>query len=148
MKEPAVLWLVLWLFWKFWEPTSEWVYTLVYKRWVSIHRLRTALLWVLPWHQFTCWSPNAYYMYPFLLMVFHLTKTGSGLNFGDALYPLLIWGRVIGRVFFARHISRGQKWWQTLLEREISCSQWEGPSMHSRCLAFFLFQLGVGEGFL
>ncbi len=26
--------------------------------------------------------------------------------------------------------------------REISCSKWEGPSMHTRCLAFFLLSLG------
>jgi hypothetical protein len=51
---------------------------------------------------------------------------------------------VLGRVFFARSISPGQKWWQTPLGREISCSQWEGPSMHSRCLPF---KFGVGEGF-
>ncbi len=41
-----------------------------------------------------------------------------------------------GRLFFASGIKLGQKWWQTLLEREISCSQWEGPSMHPTCLAF------------
>jgi hypothetical protein len=45
----------------------------------------------------------------------------------------------IDRVFFARGTSPGQKWWWTLLGREISCSQWEDPSMHSRCLAFFSF---------
>ncbi len=39
-------------------------------------------------------------------------------------------------MFFAGGISPGQKWWQTLLEREISCSQWEGASMHPRCLPF------------
>jgi hypothetical protein len=43
-------------------------------------------------------------------------------------------------VFFARGISLGQKWWQTLLGRDISCSQWEGQSMHSRCLAFYPFK--------
>jgi len=30
------------------------------------------------------------------------------------------------------------------LAREISCSQQEGPSMHSRCLSFFPFKLGWG----
>jgi hypothetical protein len=54
----------------------------------------------------------------------------------------------IGRVFFARGTSPGQKWWQTLLGREISCSQWEDPSMHSRGLAFFSFQVWQGVLFL
>jgi len=49
------------------------------------------------------------------------------------------------RVFFARGISPDQKSSQTLLGRGIACSQWEGPSMHSRCLAFSLFKFG-GEG--
>jgi hypothetical protein len=50
-------------------------------------------------------------------------------------------------VFFARGIiSPGQKWWQTLLGREISWSQWEGPSMHSKSLAFFHFKFRVGGG--
>jgi hypothetical protein len=31
------------------------------------------------------------------------------------------------------------------LGREIFCSLWEGPSMHSRCLAFFPFKF-VGGG--
>jgi hypothetical protein len=39
----------------------------------------------------------------------------------------------------------------TLLGRETSCSQWEGPSVHSRCLAFlplkFLRRGGVGKDF-
>ncbi len=48
-------------------------------------------------------------------------------------------------MFFARGSSPGQKWWRTLLGREISCSQWEGPSMHSSCLAFFPFKFR-GEG--
>jgi hypothetical protein len=30
---------------------------------------------------------------------------------------------------------------------EISCNQWEGPSMHSRCLAFFLFKFCEGRIF-
>jgi hypothetical protein len=46
-------------------------------------------------------------------------------------------------VFFARGTSLGQL--RTLLGREISCSQWEGPSMHSRCLAFFPFNFGEKE---
>jgi hypothetical protein len=55
----------------------------------------------------------------------------------------------MGRVFFARGIiSPGQKWWETLLGREISWSQWEGPSIHSRSLAFFHFKSRVGaKGF-
>jgi hypothetical protein len=51
---------------------------------------------------------------------------------------------IVGRVFFARGISPGQIWW-TLLGRQISCCEWEGPTMHSRCLAFLLFKLG-GRG--
>jgi hypothetical protein len=46
---------------------------------------------------------------------------------------------IISRVFFARGTSPGQKWRRTLLGREISCTQWKGPSMHSSCLAFFSF---------
>ncbi len=56
----------------------------------------------------------------------------------------LWWIRWIGRVFLAVHIRPGQKWWWTLLGREISCSQSEGPSMHSRCLAFLPFKFWVG----
>ncbi len=37
------------------------------------------------------------------------------------------------------YISLGGKWWQTLLGRKMPCSQWEGPSMHSRHLAFYSF---------
>jgi len=55
--------------------------------------------------------------------------------------------RPIGRAFFARGISPGQKWWWTFLGREISCSQWEGQSMHSKCLAFYPFKFGGGKGF-
>ncbi len=54
----------------------------------------------------------------------------------------------IGRVFFARRISPGKKWWQTHLGREISCSQWEDWSMHWRCLAFFPFKFGGGKDFV
>ncbi len=52
----------------------------------------------------------------------------------------------ISGVFFARGINPCQKWWWSLLEREISCSQWEGPSMHSRRLVFFLFMFWGGGG--
>jgi hypothetical protein len=51
----------------------------------------------------------------------------------------------IGEVFIARGISPGQKWWPTLLGTEISCTQWEGRRMHSRCLVFFPFK-GRGGG--
>ncbi len=40
-------------------------------------------------------------------------------------------------MLFEKGISRSQQWWWTLLGREISCPQWEGPRMHSRCLTFF-----------
>jgi len=52
----------------------------------------------------------------------------------------------ISGVFFARAVNPCQKWWWSLLERKISCSQWEGPSMHSRCLVFFPFMFWGGEG--
>ncbi len=52
----------------------------------------------------------------------------------------------ISGVFFARGVSPCQKWWWSLLGREISCSQWEGPSMHSRCLVFFPFMFWGGGG--
>ncbi len=50
----------------------------------------------------------------------------------------------IGRVFFARGVSPGQKWWPSLFGREISCSQWEGPSMHSRPCFFSFCVWGGG----
>ncbi len=43
-------------------------------------------------------------------------------------------------------ISPGQKWCQTILEIEISCSQWKGLNMHSKCLDFFSFMLWVEGG--
>jgi hypothetical protein len=52
--------------------------------------------------------------------------------------PLLTY---IGGVFFARGISPGEKLWQTLLWREISSSQCEGPIRLSWCLGFFLLSL-------
>jgi len=52
----------------------------------------------------------------------------------------------ISGVFFARGVSWCQKWWWSLLEGEISCSQCEGPSLHSKVLCFFSFYvLGWGE---
>ncbi len=51
----------------------------------------------------------------------------------------------ISGVFFAWGVSPCQKWWWSLLEREISCCQWEGPNMHSKHLVFFPFMFwGVG----
>jgi len=38
-----------------------------------------------------------------------------------------------------------QKWWWTLLGRQVSCSDWEGISMHSRCVAFIPFKLSAGQ---
>ncbi len=54
----------------------------------------------------------------------------------------------ISGVFFARGVSPCQKWWWSLLGREISCNQWKGPNVHSRCLVFFPFMFwgGVGWG--
>ncbi len=37
-----------------------------------------------------------------------------------------------------------QKWWQTLLGREILCHEWEDQSMLCRC--FFSFKVWWGEG--
>jgi hypothetical protein len=51
-------------------------------------------------------------------------------------------------VFFAKGVRLGKKWWQTILGREISCSQWESPSILSRCLVFFPFKFwGGGKDF-
>jgi hypothetical protein len=47
-------------------------------------------------------------------------------------------------VFFARGMRLGKKWWQSFLRREISCSQWESPSILSKCLGFFPLSLGEG----
>jgi hypothetical protein len=53
----------------------------------------------------------------------------------------------ISGVFFAWGVSPCQKWWWSLLEREISCCQWEGPNMHSKRFVFFSFMFwGVGGG--
>jgi hypothetical protein len=42
-------------------------------------------------------------------------------------------------------ISPGQKWWLTVLEIEISCSQWEGSACTHERSIFFLFEGGVGK---
>jgi hypothetical protein len=54
------------------------------------------------------------------------------------------WLEWVGRVFFSNAIIPGQKWWPTLLGREISCSQWEGIQGG---LLFFLLSLGVKDFF-
>ncbi len=66
-----------------------------------------------------------------------LCKGGFQLHYQNPMSP-------IGEVFFARHISQGQKWWWIILGREISCNQWEGPRMHSSALLFFLLSCGGG----
>ncbi len=54
----------------------------------------------------------------------------------------------IGRMFFAMGIGPGQKWWWTLLGREISCTQWEGPQACTQgALLFFPFKFGEFESF-
>ncbi len=50
----------------------------------------------------------------------------------------------IGRVFFARVISPGWKWWQTLLRKGISCSQPMGRPKHALKVSVFLLSLGEG----
>jgi len=45
-------------------------------------------------------------------------------------------------------ISPGGKWWWTVLEREFSCSQWEGSACTHDGPWFFLFEWVGGEGFL
>jgi hypothetical protein len=42
-------------------------------------------------------------------------------------------------------ISPGQKWWQTVLEIEISCSQWEASACTQRALIFYLLSFGRGD---
>jgi hypothetical protein len=44
-------------------------------------------------------------------------------------------------------ISPDQKWWQTVSEIEISCSQWEGSACTESALIFFHLCWGAGEGF-
>ncbi len=41
-------------------------------------------------------------------------------------------------------ISPGQKWWWTVLEIEISCSQWEGSACTQSALIFFSFKFWGG----
>jgi len=50
------------------------------------------------------------------------------------------------RVYNGGIISLGQKWWSTVLEIEISCSQWEGSARTQSALIFFFWVLGWGEG--
>ncbi len=50
---------------------------------------------------------------------------------------------------FAHAINLGKKWWQIILEREISCNQWEGATcIHEwfNDLGFFFFLMGQGRG--
>ncbi len=42
-------------------------------------------------------------------------------------------------------IRAGQKWWQTLLDIEVSCSQWEGSACNHEGSSFFLLS-GVRGG--
>jgi hypothetical protein len=39
-------------------------------------------------------------------------------------------------------ISLCEKWWPTVLERKISCSQWKSLSMYSQTISFFLSEGG------
>jgi len=43
-------------------------------------------------------------------------------------------------------ISLGEKWWQTVLKREISCRQWEGSAYTHEQFKFFSFGGGGGTG--
>ncbi len=49
---------------------------------------------------------------------------------------------------YAPVISPGQKWWQTVLEREISCSQWEASACTHDEPCFCLLGEGGGRHFL
>ncbi len=42
--------------------------------------------------------------------------------------------------------SLSQKWWWTILEIEISCSQWEGSACTQSALILFLLSFGGGGG--
>ncbi len=50
-------------------------------------------------------------------------------SFGSRLYPQN----------FDPAISRGEKWWQTVLEGEFSCCQWEGSGCTHEQSSFSLF---------
>jgi hypothetical protein len=45
------------------------------------------------------------------------------------------------RLVYNGGIIAGQKWWETVLEIEISCSQWEASACTQSALIFFIFPL-------
>jgi hypothetical protein len=88
------------------------------------------------------WKPLSIMNMSINLNTIEVYSSRSIVAQGNTQYPCLTTNQLdwsIGRVFFARGISSGQKWWQTLLGTEFSCGQWEGLSMHSRCLAILSF---------
>jgi len=48
-------------------------------------------------------------------------------------------------LFLRRSLSRGEKWWQTILETKVACSQWKAQSALTR-VRFFSFWRGGGMG--
>ncbi len=46
-----------------------------------------------------------------------------------------------------RVLAQAKKWWWTVLEIEISCSQWEGSACTQSALNFFLLSFGWVGGF-
>ncbi len=48
--------------------------------------------------------------------------------------------------FLPLPLAQAKKWWQTVLEIEIACSQWEGSAHTHDGPCFFPFQGGVGWG--
>jgi hypothetical protein len=53
----------------------------------------------------------------------------------------------MGRVFFARGINLGQKWWRTLWEEKFHAANGKAQACTQGALHFFPFKVWVGEGF-
>jgi len=73
---------------------------------------------------------SSFFLLMFSLSVSYRSHTMVPIN----KYPLVYNGA----------ISPGQKWWQTVLEIEISCSQWEALACAQSALIFFLLSFGRG----
>jgi len=92
---------------------------------------------MLNWVPCPLWSPVYFLFHVFWNLIHYVTKQGvpvpSFPDFNNLISPV-----------YNRCISPGQKWWRTVLDIEISCTQWEG-SARTQSALFFLFIKVLGE---